>query len=276
MNESILYQTDLIEVGVFSVNPHEPSFLETGFVSSPIIVFPKNSIWIQHDGSTPFVADPTLVNFYNQGQTYRRFAINQAGDYCHWFRISDDLLSQVVAKERRHFKLENMHCPASVFLQHLQVLKMISQIESGHETHFDLWIEEQVLSLFQALLSQPGINDSTLKPKPQKHRLLVERVKESIQADLSVNLSLQQLSDLHHTSPFHLSRVFKAVNGQGINQYRTQQRLRSLVLEIQQHEVDFVDLAFDYGFSSHSHMSSSFKQLFGFTPSECQDQIMLQ
>ncbi|GJM06034.1 MAG: hypothetical protein DHS20C09_20300 [marine bacterium B5-7] len=276
MKESILFQTELIEIGVFAVNPHEPSFLETGFVSSPIIVFPKNSIWIQHDGSEPFVADPTLVNFYNKGQSYRRFAINQAGDYCHWFRISDELLSAVVAKDKRHFKLENMHCPATVFLQHLQILKQLSSKKNAMASEVKLRIEEQVLAMFQTLLSQPDMADSLFSRQQQKHKLLVERVKESIQADLSINLSLQQLSALHHTSPFHLSRVFKAINGYGINQYRTQQRLRSLALEIQQHEIDLVDLAFDYGFSSHSHMSASFKQVFGLTPSDCQKQIYCQ
>ncbi len=268
MSESILYQTDLIEIGVFAVDPDEPYFIETGFVESPIIVFPKNSIWIQHSGSDPFVADPTLVNFYNQGQTYQRFAINNTGDYCHWFRITDALLSEVVANDQRHFNRENMPCPAAVFLQHLQILGLIS----GHQPINQLQVEEAVLRLFQGLLTQTT-NDQGFCKQKQRHKLLVERVKESLHADLSVNLSLQQLSALHHTSPYHLSRVFKHINGQGINQYRKQQRLRALLLERQQHEVDLVDLAFDYGFSSHSHMSASFKQVFGLTPSECQQKI---
>ena len=268
MKEAILYHTELIEIGVFAVDPAEAYFFETGFVESPIIVFPKNSIWIQHTGSDAFVADPTLVNFYNQGQTYRRFAINQTGDYCHWFRISDELLSEVVEKDQRHFSYENMPCPASVFIQHLKLLSQISETKWVDP----LQVEEGVLTLFHGLLTQPD-TDRSFALQRRKHKQLVERVKESLQADLSVNLSLQKLSEMHHTSPYHLSRVFKHINGQGINQYRKQQRLRNLVLELQQHDVDLVDLAFDYGFSSHSHMSASFKHTFGMTPSECLLQI---
>jgi len=269
MSDAILYTTELIEIGVFRISPNEPSFIHKGFVASPIIVFPKNSIWIQHDGSDPFVADPTLVNFYNKGQSYNRYAINQAGDYCHWFRIADELLSEVVAKDRGHFSIENMLCPADVFLQHLFILK---QLMTDHLPNA-LAIEEQVLSMFQELFAQHHHQERSYGQKHERHKRLIESVKESLHADFSVNLSLQQLAKLHHTSPYHLSRVFKKINGIGINHYRTQQRLRSLTLELQQHQVDLVDLAFDYGYSSHSHMSASFKQVFGLTPSDCQQQI---
>ncbi|TDR22810.1 helix-turn-helix transcriptional regulator [Marinicella litoralis] len=270
MSETLLFKTDLIEVGVFVVNPQDPCFFEAGFVESPIIVFPKNSIWIQHDGSDPFVADPTLVNFYNKGQTYKRYAIHQSGDYCHWFKISDELLSEAVASERHHFNAQNMPCPAPIFLQHLVILKQVMAEQQPDA----LTLEEQVLMLFHELLSQHKRQDCLFYKKQARHKRLIEAVKETLQSDLSVNLSLQQLSKLHNTSPFHLSRVFKSINGQGINQYRTQQRLRSLTLELQHNQMDLIDLACDYGFSSHSHMSTSFKQSFGITPSDFQKGII--
>ncbi len=272
MSETILYTSDLIEIGVFTIRPDEPGFLQLGFVDSPIIVFPKNSIWIQHEGSSPFVADPTLVNFYNQGQTYQRFAINQTGDFCHWFSMENSLLAEVVAKEQQHFSRENMPCPASVFLDHLRILNHLSATNQVNA----LWVEEQVLNLFDTLLSQPVEQDQTFSKKQQRHRLLIERVKESLHEDLSVNLSLQQLAKRHNTSPYHLSRVFKTINGEGINHYRKQQRLRHLLLELQIQPNNLVDVSFDYGFASHSHMSASFKQLFGMTPSNCLRQLNIQ
>ncbi|MCB1582732.1 MAG: helix-turn-helix transcriptional regulator [Xanthomonadales bacterium] len=265
MSEVILYQTEMIEIGVFTVSPDEPSFMQQGYVDSPIIVFPKNSIWIQHEGSSPFVADATLVNFYNQGQSYQRFAINQSGDFCHWFRIEESLLSEVVAKDQQHFSRENMTCPVMVFLTHLKVLNHIAVMTQVNS----LWIENQVLNMFDTLLAQPYKQDRQFSKKQNRHKHLIERVKESLHEDLSVNLSLQQLAKRHNTSPYHLSRVFKTINGEGINQYRKQQRLRHMLLELQIQHNELVDLAFDYGFSSHSHMSASFKQLFGMTPSEC-------
>ncbi len=271
MKESVLYQSELVEIGVFTVDPQEPGFLETGFVAAPIIVFPKNSIWIQHLGSEPFVADASLVNFYNGGQAYQRYAINPAGDYCHWFRIKADLLSEVVAKEHCHFSRENMICPSPVFLQHLLILKLINAAEPPEP----MCVEDMVMQLFHDLLLSELNEDITFKRQSVQHKLLVEAVKESLLADLSVNISLRQLAGMHNTSPYHLSRVFKRVSGQGINHYRAMQRLHALTLEMQQHEMELVDLAFDYGFASHSHMSASFKNYFGITPSACQQMIYL-
>ncbi len=271
MQETVLYHSELVEIGVFTIDPDEACFPETGFVSDPIIVFPKRSIWIQHLGSEPFVADPSLVNFYNGGQAYQRFAIHPQGDYCHWFRIHADLLSEVVAKEHSHFSRENMPCPNQVFLQHLEILKIISAVATPEP----LDVEDRVLNLFHDLLQAEAGEDVAFGKQPQRHKKLVESVKESLLADLSTNLSLQQLATTHHTSAYHLSRVFKRVCGHGINHYRTMQRLRALVLEMQQQATPLVDLAFDYGFASHSHMSASFKHSFGVTPSECQQMIYL-
>lgn len=161
MKQAILYQTDVIEIGVFAVNPDEPSFFETGYVESPIIVFPKNSIWIQHSASAPFVADPTLVNFYNKGQSYSRYVINQCGDYCHWFRLSEPLLSEMVRNDQRHFSHENMLCSAGVFLLHLQVLQQVMTNQQPDP----LTIEEQVLFLFHELLSQQDGQSRQLSKK---------------------------------------------------------------------------------------------------------------
>ncbi len=259
-------------MGVFAVNPQEPRFLDTGLIESPLIVFPKHSIWIHHPGSAPFVADPTVVNFYNQGQTYTRHAINQLGDYCHWFRPSVELLSEMVGKEQVHFSQQNMLCPATVFLQHLMVLKVVT----AEQQPASVAIDELVLRLLHELLSQHQQPWEFSGQKYRRHKRLVESVKESLQEDLSVNISLQELSRLHHTSAYHLSRVFKQVTGLGISQYRTQQRLRSLSWALRQDQGDLIELAMNHGFSSHSHMSACFKQTFGITPSDCQKQLQVK
>ena len=264
MQDLALFQTELIEISVFSIDPIEPQFTEAGFVKSPIIVFPKKSIWIEHEGGDRFVADPTLVNFYNQGQSYQRYEINPSGDLCHCFRINDDLLSQVTSQEVPHFNVPNVRCSASVFTQHMQLLR---QLNEGIDNN-TMAIEEQVIHIFHELL----VNDDSLGQgfgqQFERQRRLVEQIKASIDADLSVNLSLNQLAQIHHMSPYHLSRVFKKHTGQGINQYRTENRLRSLIFELPHRKDDWVNLALDYGFSSHSHMTASFKKMYGMSPSD--------
>lgn len=268
MPEQILYQSELIEIGVFSVQPGDPAFTQPGFVDAPIVVFPKHSIWIQHDGSEPFVADSTLVNFYNRGQTYHRFMIDQHGDHCHWFKIKDAVLVELLGRDDGHFKRENMPCPPPVFLYHLQLLKRLEDPAACDP----LAMEEGALALFEALLGA-GSDWPLRPPVNARHKRLVERVKASLQTDLSQQLSLKQLAQMHHISPYHLSRVFKHIHGQGINQYRKQQRLRHMVMALQKNGPDLADLAFDVGFSSHAHMTAACRQVFALTPTQCRAQF---
>ncbi len=271
MHEKSLFKSDLVEVGEFTISPQDAMFSEQGCVDAPIIVFPKTCIWIQHEGSEPFVSDPTLVNFYNQGQVYQRFAISQVGDICHWFRIDDQLMVELSRKERDHFEVENTLCPANVFLSQLMLLQKVFQ---GNTLNV-LEIEEEVIGLFQHLLFHSNKADRVFNRNQVKHQQLVEQVKATLHEDLSANLSLRQLAKIHHTSPYHLSRVFKVVNGEGINQYRKRQRLHLLSLELNSTGKGLIDLAFDYGFSSHSHMSASFRSRFGMTPSQTREQFQL-
>ncbi len=264
-----MYQSESVEVGLFVLSPSESRFVEMGFVKDPIIVFPKNSIWIQHAGSQPFVADTTVVNFYNQGQNYHRFAINPNGDYCHWFRIADDLLAEVVNREQHHFDRENMPCSPAIFYRHLGILNQINQSCTTDQ----LSIDAEVLAVCADLFSSVASQQNSTKLTTTKHRQLVSCVKETLQHELGVNISLRVLARRHNTSPHHLCRVFKAVTGMGLNHYRTQQRLRALMLEIQNPDTGLVDLAFDHGFSSHAHMSAQFKRYFGLTPSACRQKF---
>ncbi len=267
MKETILYQTDLIEIGLFTVRPEEPEFKAIGHVNSPIMVFPKNSIWIQYEGADSFVADSTLVNLYNQGQYYHRQVIDPQGDYCHWISISDELLSVLSPNKQFCFSVQNMSCPLPVFIQHLVILNQLSQQPANRECD----LEEQVLDVFYQLFAQQQ-RASPLLLKSRRMVQVVEQVKGSILSDLSQNMTLQQLSKIHGTTPFHLSRSFKRITGLGISHYRTQQRLRAISTDLRQSRSDLAEslteMALAYGFSSHAHMTASFKRAFGVTPSQ--------
>jgi hypothetical protein len=61
------------------------------------IVFPRNAVWIQHDGGARFVADASIATIYNQGQSYRRWAISADGDRCDWIAFDVDVVRDVIA-----------------------------------------------------------------------------------------------------------------------------------------------------------------------------------
>jgi len=263
-----LFISPIVRIGRFAISPDSAQFSQQGFVQRAIAVFPKNPIWIQYDARSPFVADTSLINFYNQGQTYSRMAIDPSGDYCHNFHIEDDLLAEILGHDKatnHFFNFENLSCDQSTFKLQLALLHDLSKNENPDP----LQIEEQCLELFQSALRSQIKNSSlqiSSKQKP-RHRRLMESVKSSLQANLKQHFSLHQLAREHHISPFHLSRLFKLSYGVGISKYRSQQRLRSVSFKLLQ-GANLTSLAMEYGFSSHSHLSASFKKYFGCSPSE--------
>jgi AraC-like DNA-binding protein len=269
--DQLLFSSSLFKIGRFSISPKADNFYQKDFIEQPTIVFPKNSIWIEYENKPAFVADTSIVNFYNHNQVYSRKAIHPEGDYCHWIKLSKQLLREVLPQAEKSeyqniFCHKNLPCEKEVFVKQLYLLKLLINDSPENE----LLIEETVLELIQQLLlHQVKIQQLNTKPTTYSKRLrLVENVKSSIQENLGTNLSLNELSKSHNSSAFHLSRVFKQMTGHGINQYRTEQRLRNIVLKLQKGNDDLAYLAFDYGFSSHSHLTASFKNYFNKTPSQ--------
>jgi len=57
------------------------------------------------------------------------------------------------------------------------------------------------------------------------------------------------------------------VTGQSITAYRHSLRMRLALDRLRDRGTDLTDLAYDLGYSSHSHFSAVFRRMFGTTPS---------
>lgn len=87
-----------------------------------------------------------------------------------------------------------------------------------------------------------------------------------IRANLEADLSIEALARRFHVSPTKLKADFKAVTGQTVKGFVTQQRLRKAcrLLETTQENICAVALA--CGFSSESHFIDVFRHAFTITP----------
>jgi hypothetical protein len=63
----VLFQSPIAEVGIFRCPMDHPRFRDSGPTAGYRFVFPRNAVWIEHEGSSPFVADATVVPLYNAG-----------------------------------------------------------------------------------------------------------------------------------------------------------------------------------------------------------------
>ncbi|MDJ0621078.1 MAG: helix-turn-helix transcriptional regulator [Calothrix sp. MO_192.B10] len=85
-------------------------------------------------------------------------------------------------------------------------------------------------------------------------------------AHLDREIKLADLAQLVDMSQFHFGRLFKQSLGLSPYQYLLQQRVERAKQLLKQTDKSIMDIAFDCGFNSHSHLSRRFRQLTGMTP----------
>ena len=99
----------------------------------------------------------------------------------------------------------------------------------------------------------------------------VERTNRAIDyitRNLSGPLKLEEVARAAFFSPFHFHRVFQGVVGETLNQFIKRTRLeRALYAMAHAPKRSLTDIALEFGFSSSSDFSRSFKQRYGVPPS---------
>ncbi len=87
-----------------------------------------------------------------------------------------------------------------------------------------------------------------------------------IEEHLEEKLTSGQLADIAGYSEYHFLQLFKAHTGETVMEYVCRRRLFQAMDEIASGS-RIIDVAFRYGFESHSAFSRAFKREFGFSPS---------
>lgn len=271
--DRVIFATPALKVGIFRCSPDDPRFADSGPAEHHLVVFPRASVWIQHAGSRPFVADPGVATTYNRGQPYTREPLSREGDRSDWFALSPDLALATTGDDggptredpERPFTTEFLPVTAALYAAQRHVLRLIEQQGDPLE------IEERALSVLGATIRRPTRRSSRCR---RGHRATAARRDLAMQARAELARGLfepLQLSDLATTlgvSLWHLCRVFREETGTTIHAYRRDLRLRVALERLGTSAGQVSRLAFECGFSSHSHFTAAFRRQFGFTPSE--------
>lgn len=105
--------------------------------------------------------------------------------------------------------------------------------------------------------------------KNEFYKANINRVVDYIQANLSENLSLKQLSNVACYSKFHLNRIFSAYMGESVYQYIKRLRLeKSAELLLGNSNVSVTEVALMCGFENSSSFAKSFKKHFKMTATQ--------
>ena len=97
---------------------------------------------------------------------------------------------------------------------------------------------------------------------------VVDTIDESIIAHNDEALTLRALAERLGYSEFHMTRKFREISGMSLRDYLRRRKLAFALKEVRDSERSFLDIALDYGFSSHEAFTRAFRTLYGVTPSD--------
>ena len=269
-----VFETERVAIGLFRCPVSHPSFRNTGPTDRCLVVFPRTSVWIQHEGSRRFLADPTIATIYNRSQPYERFPASPDGDRCDWFAVADDLAREIAAAvDERSRDAEQPFRRAWATSDGALYLRQRALFRRARDGVLEpLEAEEGVIrivaSVLGARLDEPRSRNARLGPTLRR-RDLAEAAKLELQRTIGENRSVHDIASSLGTSPFHLCRVFSACTGRTLNEYRSELRVR-LSLEMfgasAGGATSISHIAHTLGFSSHSHFVQAMRRYSGTTP----------
>lgn len=262
-------------IGEFRCPLGHPAFRDSGPISDCIVVFPRTSVWIRHEGSKPFVADPTVATIYNRGQRYERFPIAGDGDRCDWFGVDDNLAREIAGTfdaaagdDERPFRFEWAPSSPQTYVRQRALLRRAERGELDA-----LAADEEVMGIVAEVLSQAYARGPERAASPRggakRRRALAAAACAELARAPHLNRSVQEIAAAIGASPFHLCRVFRACMGRTMHDYRAELRVRLAIemLEDSRTAANLSRVAHDAGFASHSHFIRAARRYAGATPS---------
>jgi AraC-like DNA-binding protein len=272
--DRIITRTSQVVIGEFRCPTSHPSFHDTGPIAHFIVVFPRTSVWIRHEGSARFLADPTIATIYNRGQRYERHPHAESGDRCDWFGVCDDLARDISAAfdvcardSARPFAFEHAPTDAALYYRQRRLLARALQVDAD-----TLEIEEGVIGIVESVLASAYRGNIALPataPRLRKRRDMVDAARALLVGGVTSRMSLADIASSVEASPYHLCRAFHDISGLTMSEYRNELRVR-LSLEMLDSSVttrrSISDIAHELGFSSHSHYVTAMQKSLGFPP----------
>ncbi len=99
-------------------------------------------------------------------------------------------------------------------------------------------------------------------------QVLILEIDDCIRRKEDEALTLSALAEKLGFSEFYVSRKFREISGMSLRDYMGQRSLALALKEVRDTSRGLLDIALDYGFSSHEAFSRAFKRAYGVSPGE--------
>jgi len=234
------------------------------------LVFPYRGVFVRHLGGNDAVAEANQLLFFNRDEGYRISHPVSGGDSCLSLLIDESHLRELAPKDALHdgavLAFHRQRRRIDPRTQALVALLRHSLTRGIAET---LEAETLILTLVRRAL---GERTSHAAGASQGRQKLVDRAKLVLSSDLARRWTLAEIAAEVGVSPVYLTQVFQQVEAMPLYRYHLRLRL-ARALDLLGNYEDLTALGLDLGFSSHSHFSAAFRQVYGRTPAEFQRSI---
>jgi len=229
------------------------------------VVFPYRGVYVRHLGEEQAVAEANQALFFNATEGYRVSHPVAGGDASLTLVVNETQLRELAPRALLRdgaslaFRQQRLRIDARA-----QVLVALLRHSLREKIAEPLEAESLALTLVQRALGPRTAHAAGSSAGAQR---LVDRVKLVLSGDLARRWTLAEIAAEVRGSPVYLTQVFQQV--EGLPLYRYQLRLRlARALDLLADYDDLTALSLELGFSSHSHFSASFRQMYGRSPSE--------
>ena len=229
------------------------------------LVFPYRGVYVRHVGYDQTVAEANQVLFFNTSESYRVSHPVPGGDGSLTLVISEPQLRELtpatflrpgalLAFRRQRLRIDARAQVLVALLRHSLRSNIAEPLEA----------ESLALTLARRVLGPRTTHAAGASTGRQR---LVDRVKLVLASDLARRWTLAEIAAEVRGSPVYLTQVFQQVEGLPLYRYQLRLRLARALDLLGQYD-DLTTLSLDLGFSSHSHFSASFRQVYGRSPTE--------
>lgn len=214
-----------------------------------------------------FQGTPSLAATRNAGEEHRFITIEFSPVFLaeHFQRHAEDAHPLVRAVARGEAKTSAVVPPerlAATLHKLVESLRNCPVFTPARE----MWFRSKALEAASHLFFRPAGGDLFCTRTQRLARERVEKAKAVLRERMQNPPSLEELARMVHCSPFYLSRQFAGAGGQTMQQYLRQIRMERAAELLRTGQCNVTEAAFEVGYNSLSHFSSSFHETFGCCP----------